>query len=87
MSGPLVSGWNPEQILAPSVASVWVDELEWMRDGAGGQTVLQNVITRIRQRSQFGVRQVRRRSLLVTTTARSLTGAVKSIYEQAQKKQ
>ena len=81
-----VSGWNPEQILAPSVASVWIDELEWMRDGAGGQTVLQNVITRIRQRSQLGVRTIRRRSLLVTTTARSLTGAVKAIYQAAQRK-
>lgn len=77
-----VSGWNLEALLGPTTAYGWADEAEWYRQGSG-ILVLRNMISRMRQRTTPGLCTVRRRSLIVTTTARTNDGVVRWVLDRA----
>jgi hypothetical protein len=79
-----LSGWNPEAILAPSATWAHVDEAEWFHAEQQEQ-ILSYLRSRLRQMTEPGFSEIRRKSLFVTTTARSREGIVALALEWAKK--
>jgi hypothetical protein len=78
------SAVNLVSFFGKSVSTVWIDELEWADDPEG---LLREVIHRLRERTKRGYNLIRRRHILVTSTAQYLTGVLRDKLEDAEEEQ